>query len=207
MVGTGRKIALVMLALAIIASSIGIASAYTYNRQAAVDYARANWNNDVPGSSYFKYNGGDCTNFVSHALKAGNWRQVSANANPALNWYYTSLSSRSSSWAGVNPFREFAVASGRSTQVLFATGAYVLPGTVPIKIGDVIQLDGLFGSFPDGKWDHTMLVTGVATVQGFKMVRVTYHSSNHLDRDLIKVLNDHPNGRFRALLLKDTYSY
>ncbi len=183
------------------------AEAYTYNRQAAVDCAKANAYNDVPGSSYFRTHGGDCTNFVSNALKAGGWRQVSTNANPALNWYYNSLSSRSSSWAGVNPFREFAVASGRSTQVLFKDGTYYLPGTSPIKIGDIIQLDGLYGSYPDGKWDHTMIVTGVSMIQGIKFLKVTYHSEDNLDRPLLEVLNKHPKGRFRAFLLKDTYSY
>lgn len=202
-----KKFVLAVLVLAIIASSIGTVSAYTYNRYAAVDYAKANAYNDVPGSSYFRYNGGDCTNFVSNALKAGNWRQVSTNANPALNWYYNSLSSRSSSWAGVNPFREFAVASGRATEFIFPVGTYFLPGTSSIKIGDVIQLDGLYGSYPDGRWDHTMIVTKVFIVQGFKMIKVTYHSTDTLDADLSTVLNKHPNGRFRALLLKDTYSY
>ena len=204
-----NSIRLAAIILLVVAAFVMVtpAEAYTYNRQASVDYARANWNNDVPGSWYFKYNGGDCTNFVSNSLKAGNWRQVSNNANPALNWYYNSLSSRSSSWAGVNPFREFAVASGRATEYYFPTGAYYLPGTSSIKVGDVIQLDGLYGSYPDGRWDHTMIVTQVFTVQGFKMVRVTYHSSNTLNVDLRTVLNKHPNGRFRALLLKDTYSY
>lgn len=202
-----RKFVLAIMVIAIIAGSIGSASAFAYNRQAAVDYARTNAYNDVPGSSYFRYNGGDCTNFVSNALKAGSWRQVSTNANPALNWYYNSLSSRSSSWAGVNPFREFAVASGRATEYLFPVGAYYLPGTSSIKIGDVIQLDGLYGSYPDGRWDHTMIVTKIFTVQGFKMIKVTYHSDDTLDADLLTVLNRHPNGRFRALLLKDTYSY
>lgn len=161
----------------------------------------------MPGSWYFKNNGGDCTNFVSNALKAGNWRQVSTNTNPAKNWYYNSLSSRSSSWAGVNPFREFAVASGRATEFIFPVNTYYLPGTSSIKIGDIIQLNDMYDGPLDKIWEHTMLVTKVFTVQGFKMVKVTYHSSNNLDRDLAQVLNDHPNGKFRALMLKDTYYY
>lgn len=186
------------------------AEAYTYNRQGAVDYARANAYNDVPGSSYFRNNGGDCTNFISQSLyNGGGMRQVVNSQNPALSWFYNGYyaGQYSPSWAGVQPFGNFVIASGRGTEVLFATGTYYLPGTVPIKIGDIIQMDGADGSVPDGIWDHTMIITRVYTVQGFKLFDVTYHSTDHLDRPLSEVFNDHPSAKFRALLLKDTYSY
>jgi hypothetical protein len=50
------------------------AATYTYNRQSAANYALANWNKDVPGSSYFGAN--DCTNFVSNCLKTGGWPET-----------------------------------------------------------------------------------------------------------------------------------
>ncbi|MBU4338840.1 amidase domain-containing protein [Patescibacteria group bacterium] len=112
-----RKFVLVMLAIAIIAGSIGSVSAYTYNRQTAADYAKVNWNTNVPGSWYFQERGGDCTNFVSHSLYAGGWPQRGTQWTPNYRWYFNSIYSYSSSWTSVPEFRNFIINSRRGTEV------------------------------------------------------------------------------------------
>jgi hypothetical protein len=199
--------ALVIAFVAII--GIGTASAYTgtYNRWSAVNFAHNNcWNYDLPGSSYFKDNGGDCTNFVSRCLYAGGWPQVSTNSNPALRWYYNSMSSRAPSWTGVIPFREFVIGSKRGTEYVFSKGSYTLPTSVPIQDGDIIQMDWT----NDGHWDHSTIVTNLACQIDppyNSMIWVTAHSDSHYDYSLKDCLQNNPNVRFRVLLLKDTYSF
>lgn len=200
-----KLIPAILIMFIIVAASIGTASAYTYNRNAAVDFAKANYQNyNLPGSSYFKNNGGDCTNFISQCLKAGGWRQISTSTNPAKNWYYNSLNSRSSSWAGVQPFREFATASGRGKEVLFAKGTCTLPSSVPIRDGDIIQIDFT----GDGKWDHSTIVTNLACSiysPYNSIIWVTAHSNSQINYPLSEYLKASPNSRFRVILLKDTY--
>lgn len=202
-----RNFLLVTLAIAIVAASIGTASAYTYNRQAAVNFAHANYNNyNLPGSSFFKDNGGDCTNFVSNCLKAGGWPQVSTNSNSALNWYYNSMSSRVPSWSGVIPFREFVIGSKRGTEYVFSKGTYTLPPSVPIQLGDIIQMDWN----NDGHWDHSTIVTNLACQFNppyNSIIWVDAHSDSHYNYQIGNFLQTQPNTRFRVLLLKNTFSY
>ncbi len=187
------------------------AEAYTYNRQGAVNYAVANAYNDVPGSSYFKYNGGDCTNFISQSLyNGGGMIQVGTQYWSPSAWFYTgtSRSQYSYSWAGVQSFGNFMLSSGRATEYKLAAGTYIIPANVPVQVGDIVQIDGADGTAPDGIWDHTTIIRDldcIANPAGFD-AHLTYHQTNTADRTMSSIHSAIPNAKFRVLLLKNTYS-
>lgn len=184
------------------------AEAYTYDHQGAVNYAVANAYSNVPGSSYFRNNGGDCTNFISQSLyNGGGMRQVVNNQNPALSWFYNGYyqGQYSESWAGVQPFRNFMVSSGRATEYVLAAGTHIIPSTVPVQIGDIVQMDFT----GDGTWEHTAIIRDldcIAVPAGFD-AHLTYHQTDTADRTMSSIHSSYPNIRFRVLLLKNTYSY
>ncbi|MDR1002908.1 MAG: amidase domain-containing protein [Oscillospiraceae bacterium] len=81
--------------------------------QKMVNYAEANYNsaNPSPGSSQAPFNDSftsyGCTNFISHCLLAGGFDEKSGTHLGENGWFFNSASSRSSSWAGVEPFYRF----------------------------------------------------------------------------------------------------
>lgn len=196
-----KKFVFAILALALIASSIGSASAYSYNRQGAVNYAKANWNSWVPGSWYFMTRGVDCTNFVSQSLyNGGGWIQRGTQWTTQYQWYFNGAFPRdySTSWTSVNEFRDFILTSQRGTEI-FPSRSEVWARPTRINTGDVMQIDWT----GDGTWDHTMFITGVTGND----VLVTYHNNNQIDYSVSKLMRDYPNNKFRVLVLKDTYNY
>lgn len=80
-----------------------------YNREDAIAYAKNYYY--FPNGSYQDYSnvGGDCTNFVSQCLAAGDMTMIgSINAYSDSNWYYygPNIPSRSTSWTGAEEFRK-----------------------------------------------------------------------------------------------------
>lgn len=194
-----RKFVLVVLAIAIIASSIGIVSAFAYNRQGAVDYARANWNSWVPCSWYFMTRGVDCTNFVSQTLYIGGWWIQRGSEQTTNQWYFRNAFPRdySNSWTLVNNFRDFVINSGRGTEI-FPSRSEVTFRPTRFQAGDVMQIDWT----GDGTYDHTMFITGVTGND----VKVTYHNNNQQDYLVSILMRDFPKNKFRVLHLKDEYN-
>jgi len=203
-----KKVALKLMVVAIAVVVIfavvpSEASAYTYNRWAAANYAKSNWNSNVPGSNYFGSN--DCTNFVSNCLKAGGWPEVyepwtywqhlifrkkpdAWYANSWTHWY-------SYTWGGANNFGKYVgIYSGRGyTRSLSYTPWYRY-----FKIGDIVQID----YNKDGVWDHTMIITDITHNDMY----VTYHwaSSKYVSLNYLKD-NKYPNARFMGYNLKDRF--
>lgn len=199
MISLGKKLLLAILAMAIIVSSTGAASAYSYNRQGAVDYAKANAYSWVPGSWYFMTRGVDCTNFVSQSLyNGGGW--IKRGTNEAKQWYFNGAFPRdySNSWTLVNDFRDFVINSGRGTEV-FPSGSEVWARPTRYITGDIVQIDWT----GDGTWDHSMFITGVTGND----VLLTYHNNNQRDYSLSRIMRDYPGNKLRILHLKDTYDY
>jgi len=90
----------------------------SYNRTAAREYA-AKWVNSYNTSSYADFTslGGDCTNFVSQCIRAGEITFTSRVSSPTYNhWYYynsTWGTGRTSSWTSAHEFRKhFAAVNG-----------------------------------------------------------------------------------------------
>ncbi|MDG4533248.1 amidase domain-containing protein [Streptomyces sp. AV19] len=142
-----------------------------YDYKAMAAYAEKYWKNYNP--AYRKYplgNGGDCTNFVSQALKAGGWKHAPGKAGDYTKWWYGS-DTQSDSWTGVNEWSWFAQNSKRVKP---------LKNVYQMEVGDVLQAD--FDR--DGSKDHTMLVT---YRDSLGIPYLTYHSFDTYRRSMLSL--------------------
>jgi hypothetical protein len=157
-------------------------SSGTYNYQAMADYAKKYWSSYNP--DYPDFNGagegGDCTNFVSQALKAGGWKHVPGDGTDFHKWF-GNADIQSDSFVGVNEFSWFALSSKRVTS---------LANVYQLDVGDVLQMD--FNK--DGSKDHTMIVT--SRVNGVPYL--SYHSTNTYNRSLASIIASYPNAAYYA---------
>lgn len=155
--------------------------AYDYKAMAA--YAQKYWSKYNP--DYPDYNGqgagGDCTNFVSQALKAGGWKHVPGYTYDFHKWFGTA-DIQSDSFVGVNEFSWFALSSKRVTS---------LPYVYQLDVGDVLQMD--FNR--DGSKDHSMIVT-YRSPQGVPYV--SYHSTNTYNRSVASLIASYPTAYYYA---------
>ncbi len=101
-----------------------------YDRTLALQYAKR-WAFDFNPEYYnFSAIGGDCTNFVSQCLFAGNIK-MNYNAN---GWFYNSLNDRAPAWTGVDEFWDFGTFNKNKGPKLTECKLYEL------QVGDIIQL-------------------------------------------------------------------
>ncbi|MBW5425022.1 hypothetical protein GKQ77_26270 [Streptomyces sp. BG9H] len=152
-----------------------------YDYSAMARYAERYWRSYNPAYRKFNGAGGDCTNFVSQALKAGGWKHVPGSAHDYRNWWYD-RASQSTSWVGVNEWAWFTLSNRRAPN---------LSSVYKLDVGDVLQVD--FDK--NGSKDHTMLVT-YRDRRG--MPYLTYHSTDTVRRSLASVLASSPNARYFA---------
>lgn len=96
---------------------------------------------------YIKYNA-DCTNFVSQAMLAGGWKQVTQYLwNDGRAWWYGGIPTNSHTWSGAENWYKFArVESKRAT---------ALSRVDDTQIGDVVQ----FKNKDATNMTHSMVVT------------------------------------------------
>lgn len=148
----------------------------SYNPDGAIRFARQHW--EVPPTSgYTDYTtqGGDCTNFISHALKSGGWQMVN-------EWHWlrdgTSCDQnmttcvRSPSWTGADPFNKFVLNAGASRVILQVNGLDIprlywddsdYDMIKQLEKGDIIQLSR--GS--SSQITHSMIVTSKTATEPF----------------------------------------
>lgn len=155
--------------------------AYDYKAMAA--YAEKHWRDYNPDYPSFDGQGagGDCTNFVSQALKAGGWKHVPGYVYDYTRWF-GNATIQSHSFIGVNEWSWFALNSERATS---------LANVYQMDVGDVLQVD--FDR--DGSKDHTMIVTHRSS-QGVPYL--TYHSTNTHRRSVASVIASYPNAAYYA---------
>lgn len=192
---SGNKILRILLAVAIFGIMTTAVEAGSYNRNTAASYAYNNALNDVPWSSWYRANGGDCTNFVSNALQAGGWTETgkyfyTSNYAWYIDWNYPP--GYSYTWGSANNFYRFLFYGNRAISV---------SGPSQLQIGDIVQMD----KTRNGDWDHSMIVTG----KDSRGLLVSYHSTEISGYRRNEVLNDvvnrNPGARFMAWHIKDTY--
>ncbi|MFH0518868.1 amidase domain-containing protein [Streptomyces sp. M41] len=156
-------------------------AALDYRAMAA--YAEKHWSNY--NKDYPNFNGqgagGDCTNFVSQALKAGGWKHVPGYVYDYTRWF-GNADIQSHSFIGVNEWSWFAQNSKRTTS---------LANVYQMDVGDVLQVD--FDK--DGSKDHTMIVT-YRSPQGVPYL--TYHSNNTYRRSLASLIASYPTAAYYA---------
>lgn len=96
--------------------------------------------------------GGDCTNFTSQCIYAG---CSVMNYTRDIGWYYNSASDRAAAWTGVPYLHRFLLSNK-------AAGPYAQETMLEqLEPGDIIQLGNA-----NGKWYHSLLLTGFSVSQG-----------------------------------------
>lgn len=137
----------------------------SYNRDAAVSYARKWAYSRNPTYYDFEKIGGDCTNFASQCIYAGS---KIMNYTSVTGWYYRSISDRSVSWTGVEYLFKF-LTNNKSVgpYARSVSRNEVLPG-------DIVQL----GSYRGGFYHSPVIVAVEPTIL------VAAHTYDALDRPL-----------------------
>jgi hypothetical protein len=145
-------------------------------------YAKQYWSQYNPAYPNFNGQGagGDCTNFVSQALKAGGWKHVPGYVYDYTRWF-GNADIQSHSFIGVNEWSWFAQNSKRTTG---------LANVYQMDVGDVLQVD--FDR--DGSKDHTMIVTSRSRGVPY----LTYHSTNTYSRSVASIVASYPNALYYA---------
>lgn len=154
-----------------------------YDYAAMATYATKYWSRYNPDYPDFSDAGagGDCTNFVSQALKAGGWQHVPGYTTDFHKWF-GNAEIQSDSFVGVNEFSWFALSSKRATS---------LANVYQMDVGDVLQLD--FDR--DGSKDHSMIVTSRSR-QGVPYL--TYHSTDTYNRSVASIVASYPSAAYYA---------
>ncbi|MDG4536116.1 amidase domain-containing protein [Streptomyces sp. AV19] len=153
----------------------------SYNYAAMAAYSEKYWRNYNPAYRKFNEAGGDCTNFLSQALKAGGWKPETGGSADYRKWWYENTR-QSDSWIGVNEWSWYALNSKRVTP---------LSNVFQMEVGDVLQMD--FDG--DGAKDHSMMTTYRS---GYGMPYLTYHSTNTYRKSMASILASYPDAVYFA---------
>ncbi|MEV6674259.1 amidase domain-containing protein [Streptomyces sp. NPDC051162] len=152
-----------------------------YNYTAMAAYAEKYWRNYNPDYRQFNDAGGDCTNFISQALKAGGWKTAPGSYSDYHNWSY-GPSGQTDSWVGANEWAWFTLSSKRASN---------LANVYQMDVGDILQMD--FDG--DGSKDHSMIVTYRSRMG---VPYLTYHSTNTYRKSVASIIASNPDAVYYA---------
>jgi len=190
----------------------------SYSYTEAVDFAITKYN-DPPKKGYYDYSsyGGDCTNFVSHCLKAGGWAQEN-------KWHWLSngiscdtdmkVCTRSPSWTGAYKLYEYLTNSGskRVNPKFIDIKVYSPKDKAPVveafKVattivnkGDIIQMSS---STAKSSVFHSTFVTSKDSKT--KQVFVTYRNATGYAVAKDKFIGDFTPGKYlQGFSVKSSY--
>ncbi len=174
-------------------ASVGVAPKRrfaTLDPNAIVIYANNYW---YPYNSSYRdfetsgIRGGDCTNFVSQALKAGGWTEVDGYYTDDRFWWY-GIATQTYTWVNAHKWNIFTANRPRGS------GA---PSVWDLEPGDILQLD--FEG--DGEIDHSMIV--VSKPNG--VPHLNYHTQPTWGRSLEDILASWPDAWYYAVWLDYTF--
>lgn len=123
----------------------------TYNRVAARDYADQYWTNYNNKYMDFTNLGGDCTNYVSQAMRAGGAPDDFSGTQGSQWWYDLSTHQYTPSWTSVNQLYEYLLFNTNGGPVGVVTNNLYY-----VNVADIVQFK-LSGS----NWIHSAIVTHV----------------------------------------------
>jgi hypothetical protein len=153
-------------------------AAYDYSAMAA--YAERYWSSYNTAYRTFADRGGDCTNFISQALRAGGWAFINGLYTDYRYWWYNSLN-QTRSWINVDMWASFTLYRGR---------AYNLQYLSELGLADILQMDFDRAS---GK-DHSMIVSYLSGGTAY----LTYHTTNTYRRSVWSIYESYPNALYYA---------
>lgn len=143
----------------------------SYNRLAAVSYAKKWAYGRNPNFYNYDKIGGDCTNFASQCLYAGTGVM---NYTPIFGWYYINADQKAPAWTGVEYFRNFLLRKEINVgPVAIETD---LKG---LMVGDFVQLN-----FNGERFSHTPIVVQIGYPLSTQTVFVAAHSDDAYMRPL-----------------------
>ncbi|MCQ8770661.1 amidase domain-containing protein [Streptomyces telluris] len=150
--------------------------------KAMAAYAEKYWRNYNPAYRSFNSYGGDCTNFISQALKAGGWKDAAGtDTSDYRKWWYNK-SSQSDSWVGANEWSWHTLSTKRATN---------LSNVYQMDVGDILQMD--FDG--DGSKDHSMMTTYRSRMG---VPYLTYHSTNTYRKSVASIIASYPGAIYYA---------
>ena len=144
---------------------LGYRTVIPYDRNKTVQYAHKWAYGRNPAYLDFENFGGDCTNFASQCIYAGNGIM---NYTPTYGWYYYNSYNRTASWTGVNFLYEFLVnntGAGPFAEVADVSDA---------EPGDVVQV-----SFEDKNiFNHSPVIIQTGSPVDLNNILVATHTDN-----------------------------
>ncbi len=141
-----------------------------YDRLSATMYAKKWWNKRNPKFYNFDALGGDCTNFVSQCLYAGN---IKMDFSP-LGWYYNNLNSRSPAFSGVEPLFNYAISNKKDV------GPKCKLVTIDeVEVGDIVQL-----CQRKPVYSHCLIITKIESLPTLETIFVTCHTNDVYNKTL-----------------------
>lgn len=142
---------------------------YDYDRQSAVNYARK-WAYDRnPKYTNFDEMGGDCTNFISQALKAGGC-PMNYDKN---GWFYEQINNRAPAWTSVKYLHRFLTKNKGERPGPIASEVEIQD----IQLGDVIQLR----FDPSEDFAHSLIVVDIKLPKRIYNIFIATHTIDRLD--------------------------
>ncbi len=149
-----------------------------YNREKAVAYARKWALSHNPAYANYEEYGGDCTNYISQCVKAGNIPFDNSGEHVLQKWYWYSDNYRTPTWTAAEPFYKYMIGNNNENTQNF--GVYArLASYNELELGDIVQL------VYEGRAYHTMIITDIILDNGYiKDYLICQHTYDLLDYPL-----------------------
>ena len=149
----------------------------TYDREAAVAYAKKWALGRNPAYKDYELLGGDCTNYISQSLHAGGI-PFDHNGEEYKKWYWYSDGNRTPSWTSAELLHVYIMAN--NNQYSQNHGIYARPASYnELELGDLVQL------IYNGNAYHTMIVTDIVLEGEYVLdYLISQHTYNLLDYPL-----------------------
>lgn len=145
-----------------------------YYREKALEYTKV-WALKR-NSRYFDFEllGGDCTNFVSQVLSAGD---CIMNYTRDLGWYYIDAVNRAPSWTNANFLYNFL-----ATNHMLGPFAYEVDEN-NIETGDIVQL-----FFADSfVFNHSLIITSIQEPRDYSNIFISSHTKDRYNLPLSSI--------------------
>lgn len=149
---------------------------YGYNISKAVSYALKYALDVNPKFGNYEKWGGDCTNYISQCLYAGEIPFDAEGMDVRYHWYWYSETKRTPSWTAANSLKFYM--ENNNSKERSSLGLRAQPTSLyDLLRGDVIQLIG-----EDSQAYHSMICTGYV-VQNGRVVDylISQHSAYNID--------------------------
>ena len=147
---------------------------YDFNRSNMVAYANKHAKSYNPNYPNFENMGGDCTNFVSQVLRAGN---APFDTSGSYRWYYYNMNNRAPAWSGAKQLYNYLI-----------NNTYIGPQGKKASTNEIIYNmrpgDPVFIDFGyNNSIDHAVVITSY-NVGAPNLTRVAAHTNDRVNYPL-----------------------